>query len=131
MAQLGARLIDSTAKQMADQFFDRFQQQFAAPAEATDARVTAAAAGAPASGTDTEYLRDAGAPGPITQHGAEGPSAAGAAHPVHRPNPRPAEVAPLEMSPLRLMLQMEPFGLPIQFWIGSVLMLVILGLMFL
>jgi hypothetical protein len=24
MAQLGARLIDSTAKQMADQFFDRF-----------------------------------------------------------------------------------------------------------
>jgi carbon monoxide dehydrogenase subunit G len=130
MAQLGARLIDSTAKQMADQFFDRFQQQFAAPAPQV-APEAAAPAAAPVSGTDTEYLRDAGAPGPITQHGAEGPSAAGPAHPVHRPNPRPAEVAPLEMSPLRLMLQMEPFGLPLQFWIGSVLMFVILGLMFL
>jgi uncharacterized protein len=165
MAQLGARLIDSTAKQMADQFFDRFQQQFAAPAEAppadatatglpapenaatyaaaeaaaaspaqaaaTDARVATARTGAPASGTDTEYLRDAGAPGPITQHGAEGPSAAGPGQPVHRPNPRPADVTPLEMSPLRLLLQIEPFGLPIQFWIGCVLMLVILALMFL
>ncbi len=30
IAQLGARLIDSTAKQMADQFFDRFQAQVAA-----------------------------------------------------------------------------------------------------
>jgi carbon monoxide dehydrogenase subunit G len=36
MAQLGARLIDSTAKSMADQFFDRFAAQVApaAPAEA-------------------------------------------------------------------------------------------------
>jgi len=36
MAQLGARLIDSTAKQMADQFFDRFKANLepqAAPAE--------------------------------------------------------------------------------------------------
>ena len=29
------------------------------------------------------------------------------------------------------MLQIEPFGLPLQFWVGCVLMLVILALMFL
>ncbi|WP_137177538.1 carbon monoxide dehydrogenase subunit G [Roseomonas sp. AR75] len=34
MAQLGARLIDSTAKSMADQFFDRFAAQLAPPAPA-------------------------------------------------------------------------------------------------
>ncbi len=34
MAQLGARLIDSTAKSMAEQFFDRFAAQLAPPAEA-------------------------------------------------------------------------------------------------
>jgi carbon monoxide dehydrogenase subunit G len=42
MAQLGARLIDSTAKSMADQFFDRFAAQVAPPAPAE------AAAAAPA-----------------------------------------------------------------------------------
>ncbi len=129
MAQLGARLIDSTAKQMADQFFDRFQGQFAAP-PAPDATATVTGLPAPATGMDTAYLRDTAAPSPITQHGAEGASAAGPDHPVHRPNPRPP-VAPMEMQPLRMLMQMEPFGLPIQFWIGAVLMLVILALMFL
>lgn len=52
MAQLGARLIDSTAKQMSDQFFDRFAAAVAppAPAEAplpaAEAPHAAAAAGA-------------------------------------------------------------------------------------
>ena len=32
IAQLGARLIDATAKQMADSFFDRFSAQVAPPA---------------------------------------------------------------------------------------------------
>ena len=54
---------------------------------ATDARVAAAAHGTPAAGTDTEYLADTNAPGPLTQHGAEGPSAGGG-KPVYRPNPR-------------------------------------------
>jgi uncharacterized protein len=41
LAQLGARLIDATAKQMADAFFDRFSAQVAAPAPiaATDGPV--------------------------------------------------------------------------------------------
>lgn len=43
MAQLGARLIDSTAKSMADQFFDRFAAQLAPPAPA-EAPVAAAPA---------------------------------------------------------------------------------------
>jgi hypothetical protein len=170
MAQLGARLIDSTAKQMADQFFDRFAANLSPAPElaattaspgpgdvgvtetprsapedaanaaamaatrspanraATDARVATAAAGGAASGTDTEYLRDADAPGPLTQHGAEGPSAGGG-RPVYRPNPRPQE--PEALRPLRLLLQIEPFGLPLQFWIGCIIMLIILALMYL
>lgn len=171
MAQLGARLIDSTAKQMADQFFNRFAANLSpaqaetaaepAPADAadagvtetprtapedaanaagmaataspanraaTDARVGAAAHGTPSANTDTEYLHDLGAPGPLTQHGAEGPSAGGG-KPVYRPNPRPVDAEAIQ--PLRLLLHIEPFGLPLQFWIGSVILLIIMALMFL
>ncbi|WP_158747091.1 carbon monoxide dehydrogenase subunit G [Acidisphaera sp. L21] len=45
IAQLGARLIDATAKQMADQFFDRFSAAVAAPAQpatAADGPIVAA-----------------------------------------------------------------------------------------
>ncbi len=50
IAQLGARLIDSTAKQMADQFFDRFAANLTAaqPAAAAEAAPPAAAPAAPA-----------------------------------------------------------------------------------
>ena len=45
IAQLGARLIDATAKQMADQFFDRFSAEVSAPAAAAaDGPVAAVAA---------------------------------------------------------------------------------------
>ena len=185
IAQLGARLIDSTAKQMADQFFDRFAAQLtpaaaedgqpppapaveraptpgapavahdpsntltglrapehainreadqaaaasAANRAATDARVEQARQGGVAANTDTEYLRDADAAGPITQHIGEGGPSAGGGRPVQRPNPRPVDAAAL--TPLRLLTQMEPFGLPLQFWIGGVLMLIIAVLLFL
>jgi carbon monoxide dehydrogenase subunit G len=36
IAQLGARLIDATAKQMADNFFDRFSAQLTPPAQAAE-----------------------------------------------------------------------------------------------
>jgi len=85
MAQLGARLIDSTAKQMADQFFDRFAARLT-PAPASAAAPVAAATLAPAAG-------------PLQQ--------------------------------LIQLVQSEPLGLPIQFWIGAVLMVFILALMFL
>lgn len=54
MAQLGARLIDSTAKSMADQFFDRFAAQLQPPEPAADA------------------LAETGATAPIGQHGTGG-----------------------------------------------------------
>jgi carbon monoxide dehydrogenase subunit G len=41
IAQLGARLIDASAKQMADAFFDRFSAQVAPPVEAAAAGGTA------------------------------------------------------------------------------------------
>lgn len=47
MAQLGARLIDATAKQMADQFFDRFAAQLT-PAPVAEAPAEPGAAPAPA-----------------------------------------------------------------------------------
>ncbi|MBL6457858.1 carbon monoxide dehydrogenase subunit G [Belnapia sp. T6] len=142
MAQLGGRLIDSTAKQMADQFFNRFAAHLTPPppaepvAEPAPAMATANGAPPQADGvvtaqpvqnTDTEYLRDIGGPGPLTQHGAEGPSAAG--KPVHRPNPRPID--PVAAQPLRLLGSFQPFGLPLQFWGGCAIMLVILALLFL
>src|SRR5579875_1992581 len=50
IAQLGARLIDASAKQMADAFFDRFTAEVAGPAEAAAsgaAGAVAAVAGTP------------------------------------------------------------------------------------
>jgi carbon monoxide dehydrogenase subunit G len=100
MAQLGARLIDSTAKQMSDQFFNRFAALLTpAPAEAAPAAAAEAPVVAPA----------VAPPGPVAR-------------------PAPADNA---INPLMLLLQMEPFGLPLVFWVGCVLMVGILALMFL
>ncbi|MGX9965615.1 SRPBCC family protein [Roseomonas sp. F4] len=111
MAQLGARLIDSTAKSMADQFFDRFAAQLQ-PAEPVAV-----------AGTDTEYLAETSDAAPITQHGADGISPGG---PVQRPNPAPAQM-PL---PLRLLTQ-DFMGFPAQVWIGGGAFLVVLAIIFL
>jgi carbon monoxide dehydrogenase subunit G len=92
MAQLGARLIDSTAKQMSDQFFDRFAAALTPPAAAEEA----APAGAPAA-----------------------PAA-----------PRPPITTPAGISILDLLPE-APLGIPLMAWVGSAIMLVILGLMFL
>jgi hypothetical protein len=47
MAQLGARLIDSTARSMADQFFDRFVARVGGPPPGAEAAEVAAAPGGP------------------------------------------------------------------------------------
>ena len=145
MAQLGARLIDSTAKQMADQFFDRFSRRFApepvaqpAAAEAVEAGATAGAAAMPQApagvtpvpGTDTEYLADRQRlqTSPVTHRGV--PPVTGATGAMGgEMSPPPA--TPEDFRPLRLITTMEPMGLPLQFWIGLVLMVGILGLLFL
>ncbi|MFC0410520.1 CoxG family protein [Roseomonas elaeocarpi] len=64
MAQLGGRLIDSTAKQMADQFFDRFAKQVSAPEEPaqTSPAAPAATAGSPAAAPAAPVERDSAAP---------------------------------------------------------------------
>jgi carbon monoxide dehydrogenase subunit G len=139
MAQLGARLIDSTAKSMADQFFDRFAAQLSPPAdveavpvtvsEGTSEMATSRVADAPSTdptprgGTDTEYLADRHAPGPVTQHGADGMSPGGE---VRRPNPRGIPMG----DPLRLFTQ-DIFGFPLQVWFGLGAMLWVLYLIFL
>jgi carbon monoxide dehydrogenase subunit G len=89
IAQLGARLIDSTAKQMADQFFDRFAANLTPPAPAAEAA------------------------------------------PVAPEAPHSASVNPEALTPLGILLRMEPYGLPLQFWGGVVLMVIIAALMFL
>ena len=77
MAQLGARLIDSTAKQMADQFFDRFA------AGLTPAEPEMAEAAAPAGGFVTET---ASAPEDAANMAAN----AATRSPANRPRPMPA-----------------------------------------
>jgi carbon monoxide dehydrogenase subunit G len=67
MAQLGARLIDSTAKSMADQFFDRFAAQLAPPApEAPPLATPAAAPEAPATAAVQAIAAAAPVPAPTS-----------------------------------------------------------------
>lgn len=173
MAQLGARLIDSTAKQMADQFFDRFAAIVSTPAEAAPAAIAgqaprseAAAAMAdgaaprpshipalppgtvptPAPGTEvgdaspTERLGAATLIGAgVAEHGGEAPpggrpaplqtgghvphdpAARGYARPVAAPSP---SISVFQLLPSEIM------GLPVLFWGGSAVFLVILFLLF-
>jgi carbon monoxide dehydrogenase subunit G len=89
IAQLGARLIDATAKSMADQFFDRFVNEVAGvPAEAGAAGSAALVAGA------TELPA------------------------------RPAAISVFSLIPK------EPLGLPRVAWIGGIICLAILLLIF-
>ncbi|MCR0981385.1 CoxG family protein [Roseomonas populi] len=118
MAQLGARLVDSTARQMADQFFDRFAAQVAA-AETVPASATGPATAAPA------------APDMVPT---TGPSVASTGQPIE---PRQTAVAALRpgaatgnMAAILAAIPREPFGLPINLWIGGALFVVILGLLF-
>ena len=98
IAQLGARLIDATAKQMADAFFDRFAKQV----EAMAPQPAAAAASTHAQ------------PVHATAQPATAPQTA----------PRPAPAATAEAHPpsavsIWALVPREPFGLPLAFWIGT------------
>ena len=124
IAQLGARLIDSTAKQMADQFFNKFAANLTPAVAVTEAEPAMAAASGPTpvAGTDTEYMADPARLGttPITFHGTE---------PVTG-KLDPQANAPIAISPLR-MLGGSPFGVPLQAWVGGVICIAIAALMFL
>jgi len=117
MAQLGARLIDSTAKSMAEQFFDRFAAQLAPPVPAEAMAVA---------GTDTEYLGDTARlhTSPVTHHGVE---------PVTAQQPgelSPPPARPDDFLPMRILTS-EFLGFPFQVWFGLAAWLGVLFLLFL
>jgi carbon monoxide dehydrogenase subunit G len=99
LAQLGARLIDATAKQMAEQFFTKFSAEVRklVPADAVPEVPPAAAAPVP-------------------------PPVEATPPPAAPPVAPPSAVSPLALIPR------EPFGLPVMGWIGIVLFLGILVL---
>ncbi len=101
IAQLGARLIDASAKQMADQFFDRFSARVSAPAPAA---APIAAPDAVPTGTGTIMQTPA----------AQTPPA----------SPPPASISLFSLIPQR------PFGFPLVFWGGAVIYLAIFILIF-
>lgn len=116
MAQLGARLVDSTARQMADQFFDRFAAQLA-PATPTAQDTMAASDTVPS------------VPGTMVPEQAPG---------THRPGTKVGAVPPTAMASVReggigamlAAIPREPYGLPITLWIGGVVWLGIMALLF-
>lgn len=94
IAQLGARLIDATAKQMADAFFDRFSKQ-------------------------VQALAPAPAPAPEDQSGPIPPAPSTPHRLVVMPDgltlPPPP---PRSRIPLGALIPREAFGLPLVFWLG-------------
>ena len=110
MAQLGARLVDSTARQMADQFFDRFAAQLA-----------------PAPGTETMAASD-------TVPTTAGTAIASDGHPVTERRTATAALRPAAagrgLGDMLAAIPREPYGMPITFWIGSAAMLGVLALLF-
>jgi len=98
MAQLGARLIDATAKQMADEFFDRFSARVV-PTVSNEAT-------RPMAASQSQIF----------------PAASGSevARPVLPPSNPDAGISIFALIPR------EPFGLPMVAWIGGIIYLLIL-----
>jgi carbon monoxide dehydrogenase subunit G len=140
MAQLGARLIDSTAKQMANQFFDRFAALVATPAEpepairpSAEAVLPEGARPTPAPGTpvgDASPVERLGAAtligAGLAEHTSETQTDPATPRPYAKPNPgkAPAAISMLSLIPR------EIFGLPLVFWGGTVVWLALLFVLF-
>ena len=122
MAQLGGRLIDSTAKSMADQFFDRFANAVTVqPVAAANQEERLAAATLVAPRMADPVI---GGTGPLHPEAGATPGPA----PLPRTHPAPPVSAPISIFAL---LPSEIMGLPVLFWGGSAVMVVILALLFL
>jgi hypothetical protein len=159
MAQLGARLIDSTAKSMADQFFDRFAAQLGAtkPGETSDVEAAPAANGDaqpmsqsihPASAAHPPNANDetrGPTPGPtprpqmntdteyLADRSSPGPITQHGADGMSPGGPvhRPNNRGAVPMGgPLRMLTQ-DFLGFPAQVWLGAGAMVVVLYLIFL
>jgi carbon monoxide dehydrogenase subunit G len=150
IAQLGARLVDATAKQLADQFFDRFSAHVspaAAPAPVVAPAAMSAAATAatpattatPAAATGAATVATPATATVATPAAAATPATpatpAAAPHPTQLfPAAPSAEVARPVLPPpyppssvsIFALIPPEPFGLPIVAWIGGLIYLFIL-----
>jgi carbon monoxide dehydrogenase subunit G len=113
IAQLGARLIDATAKQMADQFFDKFSAQVSSMSQPIPQQIPGQVAAPGASH----------APGHVPEYGADGTLTGGVAA-IRAVANAPATVSLFSLIPK------EPGGFPLVFWIGSVIYLFIFFLIF-
>lgn len=123
IAQLGARLIDATSKQMADMFFDRFSAKLA-PAAIPDTATTNATA-TPGS----VLVNDTSAS--VMTDGIVGAVAAMTGNAASTARPASAPVAPAEVKLSILdLIPAEPFGLPRIAIIGIVLWLFVFFLVF-
>jgi carbon monoxide dehydrogenase subunit G len=118
LAQLGGRLIDATAKQMADAFFDRFSKQVQAMSPAADHAPAPAAEDAAG-----HAMAEPVAPAPV-------PPAY--VSPAHVTVPITSAPPPSAISVWSLIPR-EPFGLPIAAWVGGgvfvIMVLLMLGSM--
>ncbi|HEY3846563.1 MAG TPA: carbon monoxide dehydrogenase subunit G [Acetobacteraceae bacterium] len=119
LAQLGARLVDASAKQLADQFFDRFSARVApaaAPAavEAPPVVPTPAAPVSPAA--------------PAREQAQTRPAATTQVFPAVPGSVVSQPVPPYPQSSVSIfaLIPSEPFGLPIAAWIGGFIYLIIL-----
>ena len=144
LAQLGARLVDASAKQLADQFFDRFSARLAPAAAPVAASATPVAAGASPAGAPGMA---AATPAAVTRAPvAPPPAPVSSAAPAHRPQPahpmtstqiypaapgsemaEPVLPPPYPQSSISIfdLIPPEPFGLPIAAWIGGLIYLFI------
>ncbi len=141
LAQLGGRLIDATAKQMADAFFDRFSkrvQEMAPPVEMAAAEapvemaapaVTPAPAPAPAAPSMTTPAKPVAEQWPMPPKAAE----AAAGQTMAEPVAVAMQAAPPAAISLWSLIPREPFGLPLAAWIGggvfALMVLLMLGSM--
>jgi carbon monoxide dehydrogenase subunit G len=145
IAQLGARLIDATAKQMAEQFFTKFSDevQKLVPHETVPADVAAAAVAladasrAPPLAPPPVVAPPIVAPPVVARPTVPRPVAAPsvAAPSVAAPGGRPAmpladatppTIAPPSSVGLLDLVPREPFGLPVMGWIGIALFALLL-----
>ena len=122
IAQLGARLIDATAKQMAEQFFDRFTSQVAGATTTAPSSPGAITAADGPVGAVAALIPDN--PNPVVATGGAKTPVEAAQRAAH-----PNAVAPATIS-IWKMIPEQPFGLPRVASIGIFLFALVFILIF-
>ncbi len=128
LAQLGGRLIDATAKQMADAFFDRFSKQVQAMTPVEPVAATAGAADADPADAAASEAASAGRV-TVVKPATRPAQAEAATHAVAEANARDTMAEPVaavigatEPTPgisIWSLIPREPFGLPLAAWLGG------------